>query len=82
MKKRWHHLRNCVNSQRAKVSAIPLILSQKPVAEKADRDVSNPTPLIRDQQQTAVPRWISVDEALPDDSFTVVMAVVYASNGI
>lgn len=51
------------------------------VAEKADRDVSNPTPLIRDQQQTAVPRWISVDEALPDDSFTVVMAVVYASNG-
>ena len=27
--KRWHHLRNCVNSQRAKVSAIPLILSQK-----------------------------------------------------
>ena len=38
-------------------------------------------PLTCDQQQTAVPRWISVDEALPKDSFTVVMAVVYASNG-
>ena len=31
--------------------------------------------------QAALPRWISVNEALPESPFTVVLAIVYASNG-
>lgn len=51
------------------------------VAEKADRDVLGSEPLTRDPLQAAIPRWISVEEDLPGDPFTAVMAIVYASNG-
>ncbi|WP_125116895.1 DUF551 domain-containing protein [Agathobaculum sp. Marseille-P7918] len=51
------------------------------VAEKADRDVLGLEPQTCEQLQAAAPRWISVNEALPESPFTVVLAIVYASNG-